>query len=201
MLHGGVSPCAWSMPGKEIAMDLMELIRQRRSVRRFQARPVEKAKTQALLEAALRAPSSRSLNPWEFVLVDDPSLLAELAGAKPHGASFLAQAPLGIVVCADPARCDVWVEDCAIAVTFVQLTAQSLGLGSCWIQIRNRDHAQGGSAGEHVARVLGLPVRLEVEAMIAVGYPDETKPAHPAHSLLKDRLHWNRFDQPYPYPQ
>jgi len=182
-------------------MALMELIRQRRSVRRFQARPVEKEKVRDLLEAALRAPSSRSLNPWEFVVVDDTSLLAELAGAKPHGASFLAQAPLGIVVCADPARCDVWIEDCAIAVTFVQLMAQSLGLGSCWIQIRKRDHAHGGSAGAHVARVLKLPDKLTVEAMIAIGYPAETKPPHPARNLLKERLHWNRFDQPYPYTE
>lgn len=180
-------------------MDFMELIRRRRSVRRFQPRPVENDKVRALLEAALRAPSSRSLNPWEFVAVDDAALLTELAGAKPHGASFLAQAPLGLVVCADPARCDVWIEDCSIAATFVQLMAQSMGLGSCWIQIRRRTHAQGGSSGEHVARVLNLPANLEVEAIIAVGYSAEVKPPHSADELLRDRLHRNRFGQPYPH--
>jgi len=176
-----------------------KLISARRSIRRFLDRPVEPEKIDLLMEAALRAPSSRGLRPWEFVVVDDRSQLAELAACKPHGAGFLARAPLGIVVCADPEQCDVWVEDCAIAVTFIQLMAVELGLGSCWIQVRKRAHAGGSPARDHIVRHLGLPDRLEVEAMVAVGYPAEPKQGHGRESLPFDRVHWNRFGTAYTF--
>jgi nitroreductase len=174
-----------------------DLIRKRRSIRRFSDQPVEPEKIDMLVEAALRAPSSRSLNPWEFVVVDDRPLLERLAACKPHGAGFLSQAPLGIVVCADPARCDVWVEDCAIAVTFIQLMATSLDLGSCWIQVRKREHVSGCPARDDIARHLDLPDRLEVEAMIAVGYPAQPKAGHAWDTLLFDRVHRNGFGTRY----
>jgi len=174
-----------------------DLIRKRRSIRRFLDQPVEPEKINMLMEAALRAPSSRSLNPWEFVVVDDRPLLEKLAACKPHGAGFLGQAPLGVVVCADPARCDVWVEDCSIAVTFIQLMATALDLGSCWIQVRKRAHASGCPARDDIARHLDLPDRLEVEAMIAIGYPAQPKTGHARDTLLFERVHQNRFDTPF----
>ncbi|MGD8243123.1 MAG: nitroreductase family protein [Desulfobacterales bacterium] len=175
----------------------IELIRNRRSMRHFQDRPVERSKIDGLVEAALRAPSSRGLNPWEFILVDDREQLAALATAKPHGAAFLSGAPLGIVVCADPQRCDVWVEDCSIAMIFIQLMAESLGLSSCWIQIRKRTHASGGDAGAHIAALLHIPPHLEVEAMLAVGYPARPKTPHPASTLQFEKVHQARYGRSY----
>jgi nitroreductase len=93
---------------QEVKM-LIDLLRKRRSVRRFEERPVEEDTIDLLIESVLRAPSSRSLNPWEFVVVRDREMLTRLAQAKPHGAAFLKDAPLAFVVCADPARCDVCV--------------------------------------------------------------------------------------------
>ncbi|VAX32202.1 Nitroreductase, partial [hydrothermal vent metagenome] len=93
----------------------MPLIRKRRSIRKFLKKEVEAEKIDQLVEAALRAPSSRGLNPWEFIVVTKKDLLEKLSKAKKHGSSFLNNAPLGIVVCADPAKCDVWIEDASIA--------------------------------------------------------------------------------------
>ena len=107
------------------------LIRTRRSIRRYENKPIEAEKIDLLLEATLRPPSSNNRQPWEFVVVTDKDLLEQLSSAKPHGAGFLKDAPLGIVVCADPGKCDVWVEDASIAATFIHLAAASLGLGSC----------------------------------------------------------------------
>ena len=174
-----------------------ELIRNRRSVRHFLDQAVEPEKIDALVEAALRAPSSRGLNPWEFILVDDRDQLAALAAAKPHGASFLAAAPLGIVVCADPQRSDVWVEDCSITVIFVQLMAASLGLGSCWIQIRKRQQASGRPARDHIAERLNIPEHLEVEAMIAIGYAAGEKKPHPASDLQFEKVHHAAYGRPF----
>ena len=149
---------------------LIDLLRKRRSVRRFDGRPVEEEKIETLIEAVLRSPSSRGLHPWEFVVVRDREMLSRLAQAKPHGASFIKNAPLAIAVCADPAKCDVWVEDCSIAAILLHLAATDLGLGSCWVQIRLREHGDGRMAQEYVADLLGLPQGMEVEtAQVGTG--------------------------------
>lgn len=172
---------------------LLEILRKRRSIRQFDERPVEQEKIEMLLEAALRSPSSRSLNPWEFVVVQDKGVIEALSKAKPHGASFMKTAPLAVVICADPARCDVWVEDCSIATLLLHLTAADLGLGSCWVQIRLREHGDGRMAEEYIREQLGLPENLVVEAMVAIGYGREDKPGHPASSLLTERIHRERY--------
>lgn len=172
---------------------MLDLLRQRRSIRRFAARPVEAEKVELLVEAALRAPSSRGRNPWEFVVVTEPAKLRALAHAKQHGAEFLAGTPLAVVVAADPARCDVWVEDCAIAAILLQLTALSLGLGSCWAQIRLRAHADGRTAEAHVRELLGLPEHLAVDCIIGIGYPDEQLRPHPRSALPFAKVHREIF--------
>jgi nitroreductase len=171
----------------------LSLIEKRRSIRKFKEQQVEKEKIERLVEVALRSPSSMSRNPWEFIVVDDQDCLVKLSQSKPHGSTFLKGAPLGMVVCGNPAKCDVWVEDCSIASIFIHLAAESLGLGSCWIQIRERMHDDELSAGEYVSRLLNIPEYLEVESIVAVGYPDEEKPGHKKEALLYDRVHRNAY--------
>ena len=174
----------------------LELLSSRRSIRNFEDRPVEKEKIDRLVEAALRAPSSRTLNPWEFIVVTDRELLAKMAACKPHGASFLKGAPLGLVVLADPERCDVWIEDCSIASIFIHLAAHSMGLGSCWIQVRKRMHAGEISAGHYIADLLEIPANLEVESIVAVGYPARELPGHKRSSLPDDKVHQEKYGTP-----
>jgi nitroreductase len=178
----------------------MSLLQKRRSIRRFLDKPVEKDKVDVLVEAALRAPSSRGVNPWEFVVVSDRSMLERLANAKEHGSSFLKDAPLGMVVCADPKKSDVWVEDASIATIIIQLAAESLGLGSCWIQVRERPHSRDRSAQDYVAELLRLPPALMVEAMVAIGYPAESKHPHPREKLLWQQVHSATFGTPFAKP-
>ena len=173
--------------------DLILLLRNRRSVRRFEDTPIEPDKVELLKEAVLRSPSSRNLDPWTFVFVDDNGLLAALSEAKPHGAAFLKDAALGIVVCGDAAVCDVWVEDCAIASILAQLAAQSLGLASCWIQLRKRQRPDGTPSEAYVRAVLGLPDNLHVGSIIAVGYAAERPEPIPRANLKDDRIHLNRW--------
>jgi nitroreductase len=175
---------------------LLELLRQRRSVRKFLDRPVEQAKVDVLLEAALRAPSSKGRAPWRFVVVTERETAARLAAAKPHGAAFLAGAPLIVAVCADPEASDVWIEDASIAALLLHLEACDLGLGSCWVQIRGRDHDAERTAGQYVGDVLGLDPRLVVEALVAIGYAAESKPGHPASSLHYEKVQREPSDGP-----
>lgn len=175
----------------------MSLIRKRRSIRKFLDRPVEKEKIDLLVEAALRAPSSRGINPWHFVVVTEGEMLARLAQSKEHGSAFLRNAAVGIVVCADASKSDVWVEDASIATTFIQLAAESLDLGSCWIQIRERMHDKHQTAERYVAELLGLPASFKVESIVALGYPDESKTPHPRESLPQLQAHAGRYGTPY----
>ncbi len=166
----------------------IDLLRKRRSIRQFKDRAIEQEKIDTLIEAALRSPSSRGLNPWEFHVIKESSTIEKLSRAKAHGSKFLRNAPLAIVVCADPAKSDVWIEDTAIASLILHLTATDLGLGSCWIQIRKREHDESRSAEEYIRDLLGLHKDLVVEAIIAIGYGAEGKKGHDAASLLYERI-------------
>lgn len=167
----------------------LSMLQKRRSYRKFTARAVEAQKIDQLIEAALRAPSSRGVNPCEFVVVTDRAMLERLSTSKAHGAAFLKNAPLGIVVCADAGIQDVWIEDASIAAITIHYAAESLGLGGCWIQIRERTHADGRPGEAHIAELLNLPERLKVLAIVAVGYPDEEKAPHAREALLDEKVH------------
>jgi nitroreductase len=171
----------------------LSLVQKRRSIRSYLDKPVESGKIDRLVEIALRSPSSRGINPWEFVVVTDGGLLEKLSKAKPHGGSFLKNAPLGIVVCADPEKCDVWIEDASIASIILHLAAESLDLGSCWIQIRKRMHDETRTAGAYIREVLNIPENLNVESIIAVGYPGEQKPSHPKESLQYEKVSYDYY--------
>lgn len=174
---------------------MLDLLQQRRSVRKFKRQPVEGEKVAQLSEALLRAPTSRNMQPGEFVLVDDPLILQQLASAKEHGTDFFATAPLAIVIAADPQISTVWIEDSSIAAIIVQLAAERLGLKSCWAQLRLREHNDDLSASEYVRRLVGLPEQIEVPIVIAIGYSAEDKMGHPRGSLSDKKIHYNQFKQ------
>lgn len=127
-------------------------------------------------------------------MVEDQELLEKLSVAK-VGAQSLKGATLGIVVCADPQKSDVWVEDTSIASIMIQMQAQDLGLGSCWIQIRERNYQDGISAGDYLKKLLGIPEHLQVGSIISLGYPAETRPEHTDDELLLEKIHRNTYKQ------
>ncbi|THB80636.1 MAG: NAD(P)H-dependent dehydrogenase/reductase [Desulfobacteraceae bacterium] len=171
------------------------LIENRRSKRQFTDKKIAPETVEKLVEAALRSPSSRSINPWRFIVVDDPQMIEKLSLAKTHGSSFLKGAPLAFVVCADTTESDVWVEDTSIASIFIQLAAEALNLGSCWIQIRKRMHDSEVTAEAYVKELLDIPDNISVESFIAIGYPGETKSGHPKASLQVEKVFYGRYGQ------
>lgn len=167
---------------------LLPYIQKRRSVRKYLPKSVEPEKVEMLIEAALRAPSSRGLNPWQFIVVTRPDLMEGLSRAKIHGSSFVKNAPLLFVICADSKHSDVWIEDASVATTFVMLTAETMGLGSCWVQIRERMHDKVKTSADYTRELLKIPAQLKVEAFLALGYPDETPPPHTRETLQHDKV-------------
>lgn len=173
------------------------LIQNRRSIRKYEKKPVEAEKLEKLVDAALLSPSSMGSNPWVFIIVNDREVLEKLSKAKPHGATFLKNAPLAMVVCADPAKSTVWVEDASIATIYIHLAAESMGLGSCWIQIRERMHSDVKSSDDYISEILDIPENLKVEAMIAIGYPDEKKSPRSKKDLQYEKVFCGTFGKPY----
>lgn len=171
-----------------------DLITERRSIRRYTDRPVDPEDVRLILEAALMAPTSKSSRSWQFVCIDNPDTLTRLADCKPAGAMPIKNCPLAIVVTADPAKSDPWIEDASIAAIFMQLQAADLGLGSCWVQVRGRNTADGTPSEEFVASLLGMPETLPVLCIITIGHPAEERKPQNLEKLTWENVHiglWN----------
>lgn len=169
-------------------MDTLEAIRTRRSIRRFQQKPVPDAVIEQLLAAAMSAPSARNSQPWHFVVLDDRELLDRASRINPH-AWMAAQAPLGILVCADPdleKSSGYWMLDCAAAVQNLLLAAHSLGLGAVWTGIYPRAERIEG-----FRQLLSLPEPVTAHSLIVVGYPAEQ--VAPENRYQPQRVHRNRW--------
>jgi len=172
---------------------MIDALRTRRSIRRYTDQSISPEHLDLLREALLRSPTSRGINPWEFVFVADGDTLRDLSRSKQHGSSFLTGAALAIVVCGNEDASDMWIEDCAIASAFVHLAAHSIGLGSCWVQIRDRTHDEETTAEEYVQQLLQIPGHLRVLCIISIGYGAEDKPGHPPESLMSEKIHIDRY--------
>jgi len=162
---------------------MLELMRKRRSIRKFKKDRIPQTAIDDLKEAVLRSPSSRGNRPWKFFFVQDSQVITRLSRCKESGSTFLKGASLAVVVCGDETVSDVWIEDCSIAATIVHLAAADLNLGSCWIQIRNRRHDAEATSEDFVRTILGIAPPLRILAIIAIGLPDEVKAGHPRESL------------------
>ena len=162
---------------------MLALLRKRRSIRKFKKDRVDQARMDGLKEAVLRSPSSRGNKPWKFFFVQDAEVIKRLSRCKESGSSFLKDAPLAVVVCGDETVSDVWIEDCSIAAIILHLTAENLGLGGCWIQVRNRRHNAELTSEDYIRNVLDVASPLRVLAIIAIGLPDEVKAGHSFESL------------------
>ncbi|MEN6449347.1 MAG: nitroreductase family protein [Thermoguttaceae bacterium] len=169
-------------------MDALEAIHSRRSVRRYEDRPVPEELIQKLLAAAAAAPSARNQQPWQFVVIDDRKALAEIAAANPN-AQMARHAPLGILICGDlelETSPGYWVVDCAAATENMLLAAHALGLGAVWTGVYPRQERMDG-----LRRITNLPEGVIAHSLVVVGYPAE----HPSRQdrYRPDRVHRNTW--------
>ena len=169
---------------------MLELLMKRRSIRKYKPEAVSEDALKKIMQAALLSPSSRGRTPRAFVVVQNKDTLKALGKCRHPQQAFLPDTPAAIVVLGDTSVTDVWVEDCSIAMTIMQLEAEILGLGSCWIQIRNRT-AQGEeqTSNDFVKELLHIPEQYEVLAILALGVPDEEKPGRTLETLQYAKVH------------
>ncbi len=173
---------------------MLDIFYNRRSTRKFLDQKIEDDKIKKLLTAALLAPSSKGSRPWEFIVVTELALLSVLADAKPHGASLIKHAPLAIIIAGDKTKSDVWIEDCSIASVFIQLEAEALGLGSCWVQINRRYYNDEITSNEYIHQHFNIPDRLEVLSVVGIGYKAIERPPLSDCDILWDKVSINRYN-------
>lgn len=173
---------------------LFELARQRRSVRRYTGEKVSDDVVREILKIALLAPSSWGRHPVEFVVLRDRATIEAVARCKRMGAGPLPTADVAIVVMADMADCEPWIEDAAVASTYILLAAEQFGVGACWIHMRNRQ-GQRKSADEEIRQILGVPDRFSVLNVVALGQKGEKKSPRTEKDLSWQNVHYGRYGQ------
>ncbi|MBO5187557.1 MAG: nitroreductase family protein [Prevotella sp.] len=173
--------------------EFKELVRLRRSHRKFGEAEIDADDVKMIVRAALMSPTSKGQRNWHFIVVDDKADIEKLADAKDMGSQFLKEAPLAIVVLGDPVQNDCWVEDGSIAAISMQYQAEELGLGSCWIQMRGRGLSDGTDADTIIRGILDIPDNYSVLCVLAVGRKaDERKPQN-EDKLKWENVHINKF--------
>ena len=170
-----------------------ELLKTRRSIRKYLPKAIEQDKIHQITLAGLMSPASKRSNPWEFIVVEDKQKLSQLSECRSHSSQMLVESPLGIVVIADKTKSDVWMEDASIAAIIMQLQAQDLGLGSCWIQVYGREKNESVSAEEYIRELFGIPEQFGVLCILSIGYPDEVRKHFETEKLAADKIHAERF--------
>ena len=150
----------------------LDFIFARRSVRRYQDRPIPEETLRDLLEAAMAAPSAVARDPWHFIVVQNRGKLLQLVDILPQG-KMLRNAAAGIVVCGDIERAhdgeeSYMLQDCSAAVENLLLAATALGLGSCWLGVHPRVERMDG-----IRRLFALPDNIIPVAGISLGWPEK----------------------------
>ena len=173
---------------------MLETFLNRHSIRSFTGEAVPMEKLNQIIMAGLSSASSRAARPWELIVIRDKDKLIEMSGCRLKGSSrMLAGADAAIVVVGDEERSDVWIEDCSVVMANMHLMASALGVGSCWIQGRGREAIDGETTEDFLRRILQFPAECRLEAILALGMPDEELPARTPESLPFYKVHINKY--------
>lgn len=173
--------------------NLHQLLLERHSIRRYTEQTISPDDVRTILEAGLLAPTSKSARDWNFVVVEDREVLLKLAECKKFGTAPIKNCVLAIVVTSNPAKSDCFIEDASIAAMFMHLQAADLGIGSCWIQVRNRYDEAGEASEAIVQETLGIPADMPVECIMTFGYSAETRRPVDPDKLLWEKVHLGRW--------
>ena len=156
--------------------EAINAILARRSIRKYENKPVEREKIDRILECACAAPSARNYRPWHFVEITERKTLDALAEAHPYG-KMLSQTTLAIVVCGEKEKEGAprlwWEQDCAAAMQNILVAATALGLGSVWLGVHHN-----APIPEKIRAIAEIPEYIQVMGIAAIGYGAESKPAH-----------------------
>jgi len=165
-------------------MDAIEVLKTRRSIRRYLAKPVEKEKIEMIINCARLAPTAVNIQPWEFIVITDPEKRKALADATDHG-KFIKDAPVAIAVFCDNVK--YYLEDGCSATVNLLNAAHALDLGACWVAGDKEPYANT------IAEILKVPSRYRLISLISIGYPADSQSGTHNKRSVSEVLHWESF--------
>lgn len=155
-------------------MTFQELVYARHSVRKFTDEPVPREIIDTMIAEAQSAPSSKNCKSSAFMIIDEPDTISAISQMRSSGSAFVKDAKAVIVVLGDEETGkDMWIENAAISATYLHLAAAAHGLGSCWVQVRNRNRdnsPDAQSAEDYLRELLGIKENFRVLCVLALGY-------------------------------
>ena len=174
-------------------MELKNILNSRRSVRKFSPVKVEREKLERIAQMALQAPSSRNTRSTRLVIVEQKEFLEKLSTMRDYGAAFMKDAAAAILVVGDKEASDLWLDNCVITATILQLAVVDEGLASCWVHVNDRPclkaEPEGAKADDYVRELLELPARYGILCAVALGYSDfQPAPLPPYEG--EERIMW-----------
>ena len=172
---------------------LLQTMLNRRSVRKYRGAPIPEGQLELILQAGLSSASGKAAYPCEYIVVTAPETLGKMADCRVGASRMLEKAGAAIVVLADETKTDTTVEDASIALTNMHLMADSLGLGSCWIQGRLRPAPDGRTTEEYLRGLLGFPEQCRLEAILSLGVPAEKPAPHALAELKYEKVHREKY--------
>jgi nitroreductase len=175
-----------------------KLALNRRSVRQYTGESLLPEAVEQIMKTALTAPSAKNSRPCQFVLVEDKETLKKLSACKPTGAAFVAHCALAVVVLSDCLKSTAYLQDASIASTYIQLQAEDLGLGSCWVQVIGRETESGYDSEQYIRDLLDIPLQLAVACIVAIGHKANVPEPHNEAGLLWEKLHIEKFSDGNP---
>lgn len=168
-------------------MDALELLKSRRSIRKYKSTPVEDEKIEKCIEAARWAPSASNKQPWEFIIVKDEKMRKKFAELHPY-AKFVAESPVVFVPLTNPEIHPKYhMSDTGSTIMHFMIEAHSLGLATCWAGVI------GASFEPELKKLLNIPDHLNIMAIVALGYPDQARES--SRKPMDELIHWEKYSQ------
>lgn len=160
-------------------MEFKEVVRKRRSTRRYTGKPVEIEKLRSAMELALHAPSSKNTRSTRLMAVTDLEQVHKLGALRDWGSSLLEEAGAAIVVMGDPEASPMWQTNATIMATVLQLALVDEGLASCWVHVGDyltlKDEPESQRSEDYVKELLPeIPADYRILCVISIGYADYT---------------------------
>lgn len=171
----------------------LDILQKRRSIRRYTGERIQDRYLREIIQAGLLSPSGKGACPWELIVVRDKGVLAQMSECRIGAARMLANADAAIVVLGDSTKTDTIIEDCSIVMSNMHIMSDSLGIGSCWIQGRLREAADGRSTEDYLRDLLRFPESYKLEAVLSLGVPAAHPLPHSIESLDDSKIHMERF--------
>ncbi len=171
---------------------LKEIIKKRRSIRKYTDEAVPRDVLEEICMYALMGPSYANARPVQFLIVDDKEKLLKLSEIEKFGSGYVKDAPLAIIVMADTSLSKYVTEECSIAASYLQLMAQDKGLTTSWINLREGNAQNGKSKQEYVKELFTIPNSWAVQCIIPMGYGNE-KVRRREDFDVTTKMHFNEF--------